>query len=111
MVLLYFLNRIPPVPQALKDSGIYRSVKRVAERYEVRYTRPQWWQILKRVDSDFAYTPGDTVFCYAAVFAPTALDERIVHHWQMKNAEGDWVTTDRIVEQLLEYVPTPKSGM
>jgi hypothetical protein len=96
MVLLYFLNWIPPVPLALKDSGIYRSVKRSEDRYEVRYTKPQWWQVLKKDDSTFEYTAGDTVFCFAAVFAPTALQERIVHHWQMKNAEGDWVTTDRI---------------
>ncbi len=96
MLLLYFLNWIPPVPLALKDSGIYRSVKRLNNNYEVRYTKPQWWQVTKNDDSTFEYTPGDTVFCFAAVFAPTALDERIVHHWQMKNVDGDWITTDKI---------------
>ncbi len=96
MVLLYFLNWIPPVPLALKDSGIYRSVKRIENRYEVRYTKPEWWQVFKKDDSTFEYTAGDTVFCFAAVFAPTALDERIVHHWQARDAKGDWVTTDRV---------------
>lgn len=96
MLLLYFLNWIPPVPLSLKDSGIYRSVKRVNGLYEVRHTKPKWWQVFKHDDSTFDYTPGDTVFCFAAVFAPTALHERIVHHWQRKNAAGDWVTTDRI---------------
>ncbi len=96
LVLLYLLNWIPPVPLALKESGIYRSVKRVQENYQVTYRQPAWWQVLTRDESDFAYTRGDTVFCFAAIFAPTDLSGRIVHHWQMKNKDGDWVTTDKI---------------
>ncbi|MDZ7266434.1 MAG: DUF2914 domain-containing protein [candidate division KSB1 bacterium] len=95
-VLFYFLNWMPPVPLALKEGGIYRSVRRVADRYEVKYTTPRWWQVFKKDDRDFAYTPGDTIYCFAAVFAPTALKQRIVHHWQKKNAAGDWVTRDAI---------------
>lgn len=96
LVLLYILNWIPPVPLALKESGVYRSVKRIQEQYEVKYRQPAWWQVLTRDEGNFAYTRGDTVFCFAAIFAPTDLNSRIVHHWQMKNKEGDWVTTDKI---------------
>lgn len=96
LVLLYVMNWIPPVPLALKESGVYRSVKRVQEQYEVKYRKPAWWQALTRDESDFAYTRGDTVFCFAAIFAPTDLKSRIVHHWQMKNKEGEWQTTDEI---------------
>ncbi len=96
LVLLYFMNWIPPVPLALKESGIYRSVRRVQTQYEVKYRKPEWWQFLTRDESAFAYTRGDTVFCFAAIFAPTDLKSRIVHHWQTKNKDGAWVTTDRI---------------
>ncbi len=96
LVLLYFMNWIPPVPLALKESGIFRSVRRVQDKYEVKYRKPSWWQFLTRDESNFAYTRGDTVFCFAAIFAPTDLNSRIIHHWQMKNKEGDWVTTDKI---------------
>jgi hypothetical protein len=95
LVTFYFLNWMPPVPLALKDDGIYRSVKRVGENYEVRYSKPRWWQFWKNDDSDFAYSPGDSVYCFAAVFAPTALKEKIVHHWQQLQ-NGEWRTTDKI---------------
>ncbi len=95
-ILFYFLNWMPPVPLALKEGGIYRSVRRVEDRYEVKYTTPAWWQVFKKDDRDFAYAPGDTIYCFAAVFAPTDLKQRIVHHWQKKNAAGDWVTRDEI---------------
>jgi hypothetical protein len=96
IVIFYFQNWIPPVPLALKDGGIYRSVKRVAENYELRYTSGSWWQFWKKDESNFAYAAGDTAYCFASVFAPTQLRERVYHHWQMKNAKGDWQTTDRL---------------
>jgi hypothetical protein len=95
LVFFYFQNWMPPVPLALKDGGIYRSVKRVGENYEVRYRRPLWWQIWKTDERHFAYVPGDTVYCFTAVFSPAGLQENIVHHWQKKNSAGDWITTDR----------------
>jgi hypothetical protein len=95
LAILYFENWMPPVPLALKQGGIYRSVKRVGENYELRYRRPRWWQFWKDDERDFAYSPGDTVYCFAAVFAPTALKERIVHHWQRYEEKGKWVTTDK----------------
>jgi len=95
LVFFYFQNWMPPVPLALKDEGIFRSVKRVGENYQVRYSQPRWWQIFKSDDRKFAYAPGDTVYCFTAVFAPAGLQESIVHHWQKKNSEGDWTTTDK----------------
>ncbi len=92
LILFYFQNWIPPVPLALKDDGIYRGVKRVGENYEVRYSKPRWWQVFKTDDRHFAYAPSDTVYCFTAVFAPAGLRESIEHHWQLKNAEGDWTT-------------------
>jgi len=96
LVVLYFLNWVPPVPLALKDGGIYRSVKRVGDKYEVQYHEPSWWQFWKNDERKFEYAPGDAVYCFAAVFAPTALNERVVHEWQQQNADGDWVTRDRL---------------
>ncbi len=94
LLFFYFQNWMPPVPLALKEGGIYRSVKRVGENYVVRYSQPAWWQFWKSDERDFAYASGDTVHCFAAVFAPTDLRERIVHHWQLRTANG-WKTTDR----------------
>jgi hypothetical protein len=95
LVLFYFQNWMPPVPLALKDEGIFRSVKKVGDNYEVHYSQPRWWQWWKNDDRHFAYVPGDTVYCFTAVFAPAGLQERVVHHWQTKNSAGDWMTTDQ----------------
>ncbi len=94
--LLYFTNLIPPVPLSLKEAGIYHHVSRTGDGYKVRFEKGSWYEPLKDADDDFRYAPGDTVYCFASVFAPTNLNTRIYHHWQMYNEkEDEWVTTDR----------------
>ena len=45
--------------------------------------------------------PGDTVFCFAAVFAPTALNKKIFHRWQQFIPEkNEWIIQDRVGYQL-----------
>ena len=95
--LFYFLNWIPPVPLSLKEGGIYHHVHRAGERYELRFEKGQWYQPLKHSDKKFHYTQGDTLFCFTSVFAPTQLEKRIVHQWQVWNEKRDeWLTSDRL---------------
>jgi len=97
LVVLYIFNWIPPVPLSTRDIGIYRSVKRVpGARYEVTYRRPEWFEITRRDDRVFAYTPGDAIYCFAAIFAPTDMRQKIFHAWQQRLPDGTWKTTDRI---------------
>jgi hypothetical protein len=94
--LFYFLNIIPPVPLSLKDIGIYHHVARQGNFYSVRYVKPPWYAFYRKSDNSFSYTEGDTVFCYAAVFAPTDLTKKILHQWEFYSpAEKEWITTDR----------------
>ncbi|HES59561.1 MAG: DUF2914 domain-containing protein [Calditrichaceae bacterium] len=95
--VLYFLNWIPPVPLSLKDAGIYHYVSRIEEGYQVIFEKGPWYHIWKSSDNDFHYHPGDTVYCYAAVFAPTELNKKIIHQWQIFDEQTDeWKTTDRL---------------
>lgn len=100
LVFFYFQNWMPPVPLALQDGKIYRSVRKVGKNaigeniYETRYSQPRWWQIWKNDDRNFAYVAGDTIYCFTAVFSPTGIRESILHVWQKKNAAGDWIATD-----------------
>jgi hypothetical protein len=95
--LLYFTNLIPPVPLSLKEAGIYHYVHSKDGSYILRFEQGSWYEFYKDADDDFHYATGDTVFCFAAVFAPTDLDTRIQHHWQMYNEKQDkWLTTDRL---------------
>ena len=101
MNLLYLFNWIPPVPLSMKDGGIFHHVHRVDEVYNVRYEAPAWYQFYRDDDDIFHHAPGDTVFCYASVFAPARLDTRIFHHWQLYSPRtAQWVTTDRMPYQI-----------
>jgi len=87
---LYFANIIPPIPLSLKDVGIYHSVVRFDDgTYQLKYEEGRWFEPFK--DSDDTYHPeaGDSIFCFAQVFAPTKLATDIVHVWERKNEETD----------------------
>ncbi len=94
--LLYFLNWIPPVPLSLKEGGIYHHIHKSGERYELRFEKDSWFKFWQTSDATFNFNEGDTVFCFASVFAPTKLDKKIFHHWQYYDLkQKKWVTTDR----------------
>ena len=92
----YFLNWIPPVPLSLKEGGMYHHIQKKDGLYELRFEKGSWYQFWKQSDNTFHYAPGDTVFCFASVFAPTRLNTNIIHHWQRYDEKQDrWLTTDR----------------
>jgi len=94
--LFYFFNWIPPVPLSMKYTGIYHNVYRDEDSYNLKQEKPEWYQLFKSDDKDFNYVEGDTAYCFAAVFAPTNLDKKILHQWQFySEKEGEWVTSDR----------------
>jgi hypothetical protein len=94
--LLYFTNLIPPVPLSLKEAGVYHHVSRVNGTYKLKFEKGNWYNFFKDSDDEFHRSTGDTVFCYASVFAPTDLNTSIYHHWQMYNdAQDKWISTDR----------------
>ncbi len=97
MNIAYFLNWIPPVPLSLKFAGIYHTVKHVGNDYQVSYEKPAWYHFWKKSDRTFHYQTGDTVFCYAAIFAPTRLQKRIYQEWHWySEKEGEYQSRSRI---------------
>ena len=99
--LFYFLNWIPPVPLSMKSAGIYHHVSREGEIYRLKYETPEWYQFRKKSDNPYHYSPGDTVFCFTAVFAPTRLQKKIFHRWQWYDSKREkWQTSDRLGYQI-----------
>jgi hypothetical protein len=98
LVVLFYVNHwIPPVPLALRDGGVYHDVDREGDAFVLHYEAPPWHRPWTQQDDPFRLAPGDTVHCFAAVFAPTDLQTKIYHHWQYYDAERKtWVDTDRI---------------
>ncbi len=99
--LLYSLNWIPPVPLSLKAGGIYHHVHRAEDKYVLKIEHPKWYQFWKDSDNPFHYQHGDSVFCFAAIFAPTQLTKTIYHHWQRYDENQNiWLTTDKLGYQV-----------
>jgi len=104
--LLYFFNRIPPVPLSLKSSGIYHHASKntTSDDFVLRFEKPKWYEFFKDHDGLFRYAEGDTVSCFTAVFAPTQLTKKIYHHWQKYIPNrGEWLTTDRLGFEITGY--------
>ena len=98
LVLLYFVNWIPPVPLSLKFGGLYHEVEKVDDRYRLGFEAARWYQLWKR--SDTVFHGEGPAYCFTAVFAPVDLKTTIYHHWQYRaprrNGAGTFTTTDRI---------------
>lgn len=90
---LYFTNIIPPIPLSLKEVGIYHSVVRFENGdYQLKYEEGKWWQPFKDSDRVFHARPGDNLFCYAKVFAPTKISTDIYHRWEYYDeTKKEWV--------------------
>lgn len=95
--IAYFKNWIPPVPLSLKYGGIYHQISKTGEVYLLKFEKPGWYNFWKNSENPFHYAEGDTVHCFAAVFAPVELKKQIYHIWQKKDSKsGQWLITDRL---------------
>jgi hypothetical protein len=95
MNILYFASLIPPVPLALKTSGIYHYVAHSQDGYLLKYVPPSIWHFWRKSDVPFYWSQGESVYCYTAIFAPGRVRVPIYHVWSRKTAKG-WKQTDRI---------------
>jgi hypothetical protein len=94
--LLYLASLIPPVPLALKSAGIYHHVARAPGGYEVKHVPGPPWRFWKKWDDPFYLAPGESAYCYTAIFAPPKFRVPISHVWSRAAEGGGWVQTDRI---------------
>jgi len=93
--VFYFANMIPPVPLALKTGRPYHYVEKTPAGYEVKYVPPSIFYFWRSWDDPFYWTPGESVYCFTAIFAPGGLKVPLRHIWSRKTEAG-WTTTDRM---------------
>lgn len=96
--ILYFTNIIPPVPLSLKFKGAYHSIVVLSENnYQGTYEPTSPLNFLRKRSRTIHRIPGEGVFVFASVFAPTRLQTSIYHSWQYYDKENvRWVKSDRI---------------
>ncbi|MDE1874646.1 MAG: DUF2914 domain-containing protein [Patescibacteria group bacterium] len=81
--ILYFTDLIPPIPLALKEVGIYRSLSRLPDGTYETLGEPQQWFTLFAPQPVVHYVSGQPLFAFSAIFAPANLNTDIIHEWQM----------------------------
>ncbi|NBB85473.1 MAG: DUF2914 domain-containing protein [Bacteroidetes bacterium] len=93
----YVQNWIPPVPLAMRYGDVFHEVERRDEGFHLRYEPAPWYRFWQTSSSTVHYVPGEPVYVFAAIFAPTAMETSVAHHWQHFNtADSTWQTTDVI---------------
>lgn len=90
----YVLDIIPPVPLVKKAIDVGHALTRTAGDYRLLQEKSPWWVFWRRTESEIHLAPGEPIYCVSAVFAPSGLSTRLVHHWQ--RYERGWVTYSRI---------------
>jgi hypothetical protein len=92
---MYFLNIIPPIPLALKESGVYHQVERVNGNYIVSYEPSTWYRFWSDWSPVFHWVPGEPVYNFTAIFAPTDIETEIRHRWSYYDTnKEEWVVKD-----------------
>lgn len=96
--ILYFTNVIPPIPLSLKEVGVYHSVERVGDNYNVTFEDKEWYQFYKRYNDTF-HSNNESVYFFSAVFAPSDLKTNLYHRWQYY--DGEWITINKFFIPIL----------
>jgi hypothetical protein len=93
--LLYFSHAIPPIPMSLQTAEIAHNVNRTASGdYQIALEERVWYDSI--IPGETIHTlPGDPVYLFSSVFAPTGFDTNIAHRWQYRQG-GEWETASRI---------------
>lgn len=95
---LYFNNMIPPIPLALKESGVYHSISRAKNgSYTLSYEHPTWYDLGRQTSKVFHRAPGEQVYAWSSIYAPTEFDTSVVHRWsRFDEATEAWVNEGAI---------------
>jgi hypothetical protein len=97
---------VPPVPLAALEIGVFHGVETRPDpdtpsgrsrRVWLSYDDPgPWRRLWTDDDATFRWRPGDSAWCFTAVFVPTGMAMHLWHRWQRWDPAQGWVDTDRI---------------
>ncbi len=97
ITILYFLGAIPPLPLALRDVGVLHSIQRSGDVYTITYEPRTWYELYLRYKQEYHRSPGEAVYVYTAIFAPSGISTDIIHEWQrFDERRGEWVTESTV---------------
>ncbi|PKQ46676.1 DUF2914 domain-containing protein [Confluentibacter flavum] len=93
----YFFKLIPPVPLALEAGIVAHNVTIEDNTYIVTYEADSQDIFWRDHNLKFNYTPTEKVYIFSSIFAPTALEQSIIHRWKWYNKTQEaWEIADDI---------------
>ena len=94
---LYFSGAIPPLPLALKESGVYHGVSRIGSDYHLLSEPRAWYQAFLNYNTTLHLAPGESAYVFSSMFAPEGLSTTMLHQWQRyDDSTGAWVTDETV---------------
>lgn len=98
--LLYFTNIIPPIPLAMKQGGVYHSITRINNSnngYQFSYEQPGWYEFWHETSTTYHWQPGEKIYVFSSIFAPTKFNEQIYHRWSYYDQEqSTWIEKSKL---------------
>lgn len=95
-VALYTMRAIPPVPLSATHIGVYHSVEKKNDTYDVTFEKSPWYTWWHDTSTTFSYEEGARLYCFTAIYAPQGISTRVFHRFEYKNRDGSWETILRI---------------
>lgn len=96
LMFAYAIDMIPPVPLVKREVAIAYDIKKEGDHYYLTQQRVGWWAIWSKTSNRLSLTPGQRVYCFSSVFAPTGLETRLYHNWQKRSDKYGWQTQSRV---------------
>ncbi len=95
--VLYFSNLIPPLPLALKESGVFHSIVRTGAGYRLTEEKKPWRVRYLNAPADVHIPKDSDVYVFTAIFAPSGLTTSIRHEWQLyDDLSNQWETLSNV---------------
>lgn len=93
--IFYFTNILPPLPLAMKDSGVYNLIEKKADTYSVYRKKINW--IERYFNNIIEINSNSNLYYFSSVFAPNRLNAQIIHEWEYYNKNSKkWVKSAKI---------------
>ena len=103
MNVFYFTNILPPLPLSARAAGVYHNVWHVPGAYLATDEANQSWKVRYLGFAPTLHSiPGESLYAYSSVFAPTALATVVEHRWQWYDStEKLWITKSVIAYPII----------
>jgi hypothetical protein len=96
LMLAYAFDMIPPVPLVKRDIAVGYALDKVDGNYQLSQQPSSWWVFWRDTSSDLHVAPGQRVYCFSSVFAPSGLKTRLYHVWQYHDKKKGWQTRSKV---------------